>query len=62
MKNRKNSNILIVSSYAAYDPESTIGFYSVTKTALVSMSKLIAKELAEYSIRCNCIAPGLIKT
>lgn len=56
------SNILIVSSYAAYEPDMTISFYSVTKTTLLGMMKIIAKGLYPDNIRVNCIAPGLIKT
>mmetsp|Transcript_133908 Transcript_133908/g.199132 ORF Transcript_133908/g.199132 Transcript_133908/m.199132 type:complete len:115 (+) Transcript_133908:381-725(+) len=61
MKN-PGANIIILSSYAAFEPDTTIGFYSVTKTTLVAMMKVLAKELLDEKIRVNCIAPGLIKT
>ena len=35
MSNRKNANIVLNGSYAAYDPIKTIEFYSKTKTMLV---------------------------
>ena len=38
-------NIIIISSFAAYNPEPLIGFYSITKTALLGMTKLFAKTL-----------------
>jgi dehydrogenase/reductase SDR family protein 4 len=44
------------------DPSSVIGHYSITKTALVALTKVIAKELLHENIRANCIAPGIIKT
>ena len=36
--------------------------YSVTKTALFGLTKVLAQELATDNIRVNCIAPGVIKT
>lgn len=53
---------MIVSSYVAYDPSSVIGHYSITKTALVALTKILSKELLDDEIRVNCICPGLIKT
>ena len=62
MKNSKESNILIISSYAGYVPMSYIGVYSLSKTVLLSMTKLLASELAKFQIRVNCIAPGIIRS
>ena len=62
MKNRKDSNIIIMSSVSGYEPSNVIGFYSITKTMLVSMTKILAHELKPIPIRVNCIAPGVIKT
>jgi len=56
------SNILIVTSYAGYTPSAPIGFYGVTKTALLGLVKALAPELAQKSIRINGVAPGLIRT
>ncbi|XP_031518589.1 dehydrogenase/reductase SDR family member 4-like, partial [Papio anubis] len=36
--------------------------YSVSKTALLGLTKTLAIELAPRNIRVNCLAPGLIKT
>lgn len=58
----KGANILIVSSYAAFEPDLTISFYSITKTTLIGMMKVLSKGLFSDNIRVNCIAPGLIKT
>ena len=51
MQDRKGANIVILSSYAAYEPLTSIGFYSITKTMLVVMGKLIATELGSAGIR-----------
>jgi len=36
--------------------------YSVSKAALISLTKVMAKEWGEDNIRANVICPGLIKT
>jgi NAD(P)-dependent dehydrogenase (short-subunit alcohol dehydrogenase family) len=38
------------------------GIYSITKAAVVNMTKVFAKECAQYGIRCNALLPGLTKT
>ena len=45
MENRKGANIIILSSFAAYELGNTLGFYSITKTALVGMMKVLSKAL-----------------
>lgn len=62
LKSSKKANILIISSTAGYSPFADIGVYSISKTTLFSMTKLLSEELAKYSIRVNCIAPGIVKT
>lgn len=39
-----------------------LGAYSVSKTALIGLTKAAAKDLAPEGIRVNCLAPGIIKT
>ncbi|XP_045306447.1 dehydrogenase/reductase SDR family member 4-like isoform X2 [Leopardus geoffroyi] len=39
-----------------------LGPYNVSKTALLGLTKNLAKELVQRNIRVNCLAPGLIKT
>ena len=57
------SSIVIVSSFAAYCPDSPIGVYGVTKTAMIGLTKLLANEYGRTKgIRVNCVAPGVIKT
>lgn len=40
----------------------SLGIYSISKTALLSLTRVTAMELAPQGIRVNCIAPGIIKT
>lgn len=39
-----------------------LGAYSVSKTALLGLTKTAAQQLAVENINVNCIAPGIIKT
>ena len=36
--------------------------YSVTKGAVIALTKALAQELGPSGVRCNCIAPGVIET
>jgi dehydrogenase/reductase SDR family protein 4 len=59
---KPTSSIILISSYLGIVPEPSIGIYSVTKTALNSLTVVLSRELLDTGIRVNCIAPGLIKT
>lgn len=43
MEGRKDANIVVVSSYAAYEPQNEIGFYSITKTMLSVLTKMASR-------------------
>ena len=36
--------------------------YSISKAAVIKLTKMLAKNYAAYGIRVNCICPGFIKT
>lgn len=55
-------SIINISSVGGITPEPMLGIYSVSKAALVSLTKVLAKELGHGGIRANVICPGLIKT
>ena len=38
------------------------GAYSISKTALLGLTKVLAIECAQMGVRVNCVAPGIIKT
>ena len=54
--------VIFNASYGGFKPMPGIGIYSVTKTALLGLTKLLATELAHKKIRVNGIAPGVIRT
>jgi len=58
----KGSSILFVSSTAAYDPSAPLGLYGLSKTTLLGLTRLLARELGPKEIRVNGLAPGIIKT
>ncbi|KAI3376341.1 hypothetical protein L3Q82_016820, partial [Scortum barcoo] len=62
MEKRGGGNVVFVSSVAAYQPMQALGPYSVSKTALLGLTRALAPELALSNIRVNCLAPGIIKT
>lgn len=62
LKMSRGSSIVFVSSISGYDAFELLGAYSVSKTALIGLTKAAAKELAPHGIRVNCIAPGIIRT
>lgn len=57
-----NGAIVYISSIAAYMGMSSIGAYSISKTALLGLCKNISMELGPEGIRVNLVAPGVIKT
>ena len=61
MKNR-GGVILIASSFAAVFPSVGSGAYAAAKSAVTSMIKTLAGELAPYGIRVNGYIPGVIDT
>ncbi|MBN3288987.1 DHRS4 reductase, partial [Polypterus senegalus] len=62
MEKRGGGSVVIVSSITGLKPLQLLGPYSVSKTALLGLTKALSLELAPMNIRVNCVAPGLIKT
>ncbi|KAK7176715.1 hypothetical protein R3I93_000831 [Phoxinus phoxinus] len=62
MEKRGGGSVVIVSSVAGYQPMQGLGPYSVSKTALLGLTRALAPDLAQSNIRVNCVAPGVIKT
>jgi 3-oxoacyl-[acyl-carrier protein] reductase len=58
LRGSKHASIVNVSSTAAKRPSTGMPHYSVTKAAVLSLSRLVADLYAKESIRCNALAPG----
>ena len=54
--------IVNTASVNALQPGEMQGIYSITKAAVVNMTRAFAKECAPFGIRVNAILPGLTKT
>ncbi len=57
-----NGCIINISSLAGIKSFEGYGIYCATKSAVISITKTLALELANRKIRANCIAPGIINT
>jgi dehydrogenase/reductase SDR family member 4 len=62
MEKAGGGSIINVASVEGFKPSYGTGLYSVTKAAVVMLTKVLALEWAAKKIRVNCIAPGLVRT
>jgi 3-oxoacyl-[acyl-carrier protein] reductase len=58
MRERGRGSIVNVSSTAGKRPSTSMPHYSVTKAAVLSLSRLVADLYARDGIRCNAVTPG----
>lgn len=62
MKKNLGGSVINIASVEAIKPSFGLNMYSMSKAALVSLTKSQAKEWAQDNIRSNAICPGLIQT
>tara|TARA_Y100001934_G_scaffold200150_1_gene236031 strand:+ start:809 stop:1576 length:768 start_codon:yes stop_codon:yes gene_type:complete len=62
MAERKDGAIIIVSSVGGLRGSPVLGTYAISKAADMQLARNIATEYGPDNIRCNAIAPGLIRT
>ena len=62
MREHGGGSIINVASINGVSPGLFQGIYSVTKAAVINMTKVFAKECAQFGIRCNALLPGLTDT
>lgn len=55
-------SIVNVASVAGVTPAGSRGIYSITKAAVISMTKSFAKECAAQGVRVNALLPGAVDT
>jgi NAD(P)-dependent dehydrogenase (short-subunit alcohol dehydrogenase family) len=62
MKDQGGGKIINVASVAGLRPGFNMGAYSISKAGILMLTQVLARELGEYNIQVNAIAPGLIRT
>jgi NAD(P)-dependent dehydrogenase (short-subunit alcohol dehydrogenase family) len=62
MAKNGGGSIINVASVNGVVPGVQQGIYSITKAAVISMTKAFAVECAESGVRCNALLPGLTDT
>lgn len=62
MVEQNGGSIINISSIEGISPSPMMGVYSMTKAAVIMMTKAFAKELGGSNVRVNCVCPGLTET
>ena len=62
LKKSGNGSVINVASVEGIHPGNGLGVYSLSKAALIMLTKTQAKEWGRYGIRANAFCPGLVKT
>jgi NAD(P)-dependent dehydrogenase (short-subunit alcohol dehydrogenase family) len=62
MQRQRSGVILSISSVAALSATYKTVAYKTTKAGMIAFTEQIARQNAEYGIRCNVILPGLMDT
>ncbi len=61
MREKGGGKIINVASIAGMTPD-LLPIYSISKSAVIMATKVMANEWAKYNIRANAIAPGVVRT
>jgi NAD(P)-dependent dehydrogenase (short-subunit alcohol dehydrogenase family) len=59
---RGKGSIVFMASVAGIEPMTGLGAYSVSKSGLLGLMRVLARELGPGGIRVNALAPGLVET
>jgi NAD(P)-dependent dehydrogenase (short-subunit alcohol dehydrogenase family) len=62
LKKSSLPSVVNIASTVAYQTVRNTLAYSVSKSGLVHLSRLLALELAPHKIRVNCICPGVVES
>ncbi len=62
MIEQRGGNIINISSVGGLSPDKGLAIYCISKAGINMLTKALALELGEYSIRVNAIAPGVVRT
>jgi NAD(P)-dependent dehydrogenase (short-subunit alcohol dehydrogenase family) len=62
MMERRRGSIVNIASIAGRANLSTVPAYATSKAAVVSLTQIMARDLAPYGIRVNAVCPGMVLT
>ena len=62
MASRGRGSVILMASIAALRGNRAIGLYGLSKAALAQLARNLAVEWGPQGVRCNALAPGLIRT
>jgi len=62
IERKRGGNIISISSARAFEAATGRVGYSVSKSAVLMLTRVMALELVDYGIRVNTIAPGWVQT
>ncbi|MEM7658937.1 MAG: glucose 1-dehydrogenase [Bacteroidota bacterium] len=62
LKQGDGGSVINISSVEGFTPSEGLGIYSVSKAALIMLTKVMANEWGRDKVRANAICPGFIKT
>jgi len=62
MKAQKEGKIINISSSTVFRGKPHYIHYVTSKAGIIGFTRALAKELGEFNIRVNCVAPGYMKT
>jgi NAD(P)-dependent dehydrogenase (short-subunit alcohol dehydrogenase family) len=62
MREQGGGSIINVASVNGVRPAENQGIYSITKAAVISMTRAFARECGPFNIRVNALVPGLTET
>ena len=61
-REQKHGKIIAISSVAAIAPIPFQGFYSASKSAIITLIQALSMEMKPYNVHCTCVLPGDVKT
>jgi NAD(P)-dependent dehydrogenase (short-subunit alcohol dehydrogenase family) len=62
MRDQKSGNIVNISSVGGVTPDNGLALYCISKAGIGMLTRAMAKEMGQFNIRVNCIAPGVVRT
>jgi len=62
MKAQGGGNVVNMASVAGKEGNANMAPYSAAKAGIMGLTKTLAKEMAPYNVRVNCVSPALIET